>query len=161
MSPDSKPHQVYRAELYACTEEWLHPTITYLLGLEEQFEASEKYAAEGWAWLDEALKALGAETVFDIAQRKEQFEAARQDNARLALEAATADQDWKRAEAEANKLRHALTQVRAECDLPDYIAEFVGEALMPSSPNVRKSWGPERMRHDPEQRASGGGRWRG
>lgn len=26
-------------------------------------------------------------------------------------------------------LRHALTQVRAECDLPDYIAELIGEAL--------------------------------
>jgi hypothetical protein len=26
----------------------------------------KKYAAEGWAWLDEALKALGVETVFDI-----------------------------------------------------------------------------------------------
>lgn len=86
---------------------------------------------------------------------QEQLEAAQRDNGRLALEAATADQDWKRAEAEANKMRHALTQVRAECDLPDYIAEFVGEALndslTPSSPNVRKSWGPERMRHDPER----------
>lgn len=26
----------------------------------------EAYAQEGWDWLDEALKALGAETVFDI-----------------------------------------------------------------------------------------------
>ena len=91
----------------------------------------------------------------------EQLEAALRENGRLALEAATADQDWKRAEAEVEKLKHALTQVRAECDLPDYIAEFVGEALTSSSPNVRKSWGPERFRHDPEQRASGGGRWRG
>lgn len=125
------------------------------IDLLEQFDASEKYAAEGWGWLNEALEALGAETVFDIAQRKERIQQLERDNGRLALEAATADQDWKRAEAEVEKLTHALTQVRAECDLPDYIAEFVGEALgeslSPSSPNVRKSWGPERMRHDPER----------
>lgn len=44
------------------------------MSLEEQLEASEKYAAEGWAWLDEALEALGIKTVFEIKGRKEQLE---------------------------------------------------------------------------------------
>lgn len=32
----------------------------------EALDATEEYAKEGWAWLDDALAALGAETVFDI-----------------------------------------------------------------------------------------------
>lgn len=49
-------------------------------------------------------------------------------------------------------LRHALKTVRAECDLPAYIAEYIGDALASSNESVReseKTWGPERMRHDP------------
>jgi hypothetical protein len=30
----------------------------------------EEYASEGWGWLDDALAALGAETVFDIPKAK-------------------------------------------------------------------------------------------
>lgn len=47
-------------------------------------------------------------------------------------------------------LRHALKTVRAECDLPDYLAEFIGDALTASEKaEPKKVWGPERMRHDP------------
>jgi hypothetical protein len=34
--------------------------------LREELDATKQYAAEGWAWLDDALEALGAKTVFDI-----------------------------------------------------------------------------------------------
>src|SRR3990167_1986419 len=32
----------------------------------EKYEEADKYGNEGWAWLDDALKALGGETVFEI-----------------------------------------------------------------------------------------------
>lgn len=34
--------------------------------LRKQVAAAEEYAAEGWAWVDEACKALGVETVFEF-----------------------------------------------------------------------------------------------
>lgn len=49
----------------------------YVRDLEEQYEGMKKYADEGWAWLGDALEALGAKTVFDIKSRKEQLEATR------------------------------------------------------------------------------------
>ena len=46
----------------------------------------------------------------------------REDNARLAIEAATADQDWKRAEAEVERLRGIIQQEidRRPCDYGKY-----------------------------------------
>lgn len=41
--------------------------LAALAELVEIARESEAYAKEGWAWLDEALAALGVETVFDIA----------------------------------------------------------------------------------------------
>ena len=48
--------------------------------------------------------------------------------------------------------RHRLCDALALVENPAYIAEFVGESLAASNTLDRKSektWGPERMRHDP------------
>lgn len=37
---------------------------------EEHIAEAEAYAAEGWAWLDDALKAGGWASVFDIPREK-------------------------------------------------------------------------------------------
>jgi hypothetical protein len=34
--------------------------------LQKELDATKEYAKEGWAWLDDALKALSVKTVFDI-----------------------------------------------------------------------------------------------
>jgi len=34
--------------------------------LRRELEQEREYAAEAWVWLDDALKALGIESVFDI-----------------------------------------------------------------------------------------------
>lgn len=47
-----------------------------LIKAEERLQESEAYAKEGWDWLEKALEALGAKTVFDIAGRKDAFAAA-------------------------------------------------------------------------------------
>lgn len=43
--------------------------------LQQELEETEKYAQEGWEWLDEALQALGINNVFEIKKRAEQLEA--------------------------------------------------------------------------------------
>jgi hypothetical protein len=40
---------------------------------------------------------------------------------------------WSNCVHRITSLRHALETVRAECDLPEYIAEFIGDALATSN----------------------------
>jgi hypothetical protein len=75
---------------------------------QEALKATEEYAKEGWAWLDDALDALGAETVFGIEAAKEARE--RLEAALREIAADTEDQ-WSREAAE--ELERVLGIARA------------------------------------------------
>jgi hypothetical protein len=47
-----------------------HSLFVALEQAEVERDDARAVANDGWAWVDEALKALGAETVFDIANAK-------------------------------------------------------------------------------------------
>lgn len=89
----------------------------YARELEEQLEAAERECGEAWTQYNDSER--HADEMRQLAHRQGEtiYD--------LTVQVAS--------------LRHALKTVRAECDLPDHIAEFIGEALAASNGLDRES----------------------
>ncbi len=75
----------------------------------------EKVARQAWMdGYEEGFREGQGQTSDLLTKAEQERDEARRENERLALEAATADQDWKRAERELERLREALVRLRDE-----------------------------------------------